>query len=60
MNAIIKATKLNQLTFITTKHIQLIKKILQTVPLIGNGLRESGWRSIFAMLSRLDEMRNLQ
>lgn len=28
-----------------------------TIPLIGNGLREQGWKSVFEMISRLDELR---
>ncbi|CAD8122619.1 unnamed protein product [Paramecium sonneborni] len=60
MNTLIKATKLNHLGSIQNKHINLIKQILQTVPLIGNGLRENGWKSILQMISRLDEIRMIQ
>ncbi|CAD8200740.1 unnamed protein product [Paramecium pentaurelia] len=60
MNTLIKATRLNNQGQISNKHINLIKQILQTVPLIGNGLRENGWKSILKMISRLDEMRMIQ
>ncbi|CAD8196568.1 unnamed protein product [Paramecium octaurelia] len=60
MNPLLKATRLNYSSQISYKHINLIKQILQTVPQIGNGLREIGWISIVTMISRLDEMRMIK
>ncbi|KAM3147892.1 hypothetical protein pb186bvf_000220 [Paramecium bursaria] len=55
---LIKCASFNQIAYILKRHMTLIQQFLATVPNIGNGIKEQGWKNILDVISRLDDIRS--
>jgi len=57
MERIVKLSGLYSLTTFHEKQCHLIQNLLLSAPIIGNGLKIGGWKPVFQIISRLDELK---